>query len=242
MLACQHVVLWGFIMTIFTLAQTKGGAGKTTLAQVLVAELVHRGVATAAIDLDPNLVLSRFIGRSAALKDVVPVGVPGGDSRTADMITDFASRYQAVVIDLMGAATPDVLIASGFSDVVVVPSQVSEADVRCGIETWHHLMTVEQMSRRQIAKAVAFMRTSPAIKTKAQQHVRRQYERAGIPILRAELMERTALKEMGFTGLPPNLTDRQGNAGQNVIAVVDEIIGLLPASQQAGLRQREMVA
>lgn len=226
-------------MPIITLAQTKGGAGKTTTAQILVAEFVHRGMSVAAIDLDPNKVLSRFVARSKAL-DGVEVATPREDVRVSDLIADLSKRYQAVVIDLMGAATPDMMVAIGFSDLVVVPSQVSEADVRCGIETWRMIQEVERLGRREIAKAVLFTRTPPAIRTRAQEHVRKQYEKSGIPMLRSEFMERVAFKEMGFNGLPPNMTDRDGNAARNVIAVCDEIFDLLPrASRPAYVGRKE---
>jgi chromosome partitioning protein len=220
-------------MPIIALAQTKGGAGKTTTAQVLVAEFVHRGISTAAIDLDPNRVLSRFVARSKALAGVA-VATPKDEVRVSDLIADLSGRHRAVVIDLMGAATPDMMVSIGFSDVVVVPSQISEADVRCAIETWRMIQEVERLGRREISKAVLFTRTPPAIRTRAQEHVRRQYEKAGLPILRNEFMERVAFKEMSFSGLPPNLTDRDGNAARNVIAVCDEIIGLLPQAAPAG--------
>jgi len=206
-------------MPIITLAQTKGGAGKTTTAQVLVAEFVHRGMSVAAIDLDPNRVLGRFVARSKAL-DGVEVSTPREEVRVSDLIADLSKRYQAVVIDLMGAATPDMMVAIGFSDLVIVPSQVSEADVRCGIETWRMIQEVERLGRREIAKAVLFTRTPPAIRTRAQEHVRKQYEKSGIPMLRSEFMERVAFKEMGFNGLPPNM------------AVCDEIFDLLPRASR----------
>jgi chromosome partitioning protein len=225
-------------MPIITLAQTKGGAGKTTTAQVLVAEFVHRGMSVAVIDLDPNKVLGRFVARSKALEGV-EVATPREDVRVSDLIADLSKRYQAVVIDLMGAATPDMMVAVGFSDLVIVPSQVSEADVRCGVETWRMIQEVERLGRREIAKAVLFTRTPPAIRTRAQEHVRKQYEKSGIPMLRSEFMERVAFKEMGFNGLPPNLTDRESNAARNVIAVCDEIFDLLPrANRPADARRK----
>jgi chromosome partitioning protein len=214
-------------MAIITLAQTKGGSGKTTTAEVLIAEFTRRGHSVAALDLDPNRPLGRFVARSAALAGV-SVAVPGPDSRVSDLIADLSARHAVLVIDLMGAATPDMMVAIGFSDVVVIPSQLSEPDVRCGIETWQMIREVERLGRREIPKTVLFTRTSPALRTRAQDHARRQYEKLGIPVLKAEFMERTAFKEMTFTGIAPNLEDRSGNAARNVIAIFEEIAALLP--------------
>ena len=214
-------------MAIITLAQTKGGSGKTTTAEVLIAEFVVRGHSVAAIDLDPNRPLGRFTARSPSLADV-RVAVPDGGVRVSDLIADLSARCQVVVIDLMGAATPDMMVAIGFSDLVIVPSQLSEPDVRCGIETWRMIQEVEQLGRREIAKAVLFTRTSPTLRTRAQEHARRQYEKLGITILKTEFMERVVFKEMTFNGAAPNIEDRNGNASRNVIAMFEEIMQLLP--------------
>ena len=219
-------------MPILTLAQTKGGSGKTTTAEVLIAEFTWRGASVAALDLDPNRPLGRFVARAPALAGV-EVAVPGPDARVSELIADLSSRRDVVIIDLMGAATPDMLVAIGFSDVVVIPSQLSEPDVRCGIETWQMIREVERMGRREIAKAVLFTRTSPTLRTRAQEHARRQYEKLGIRVLPAEFMERTAFKEMTFNGSAPNLDDRDGNAARNVIALFEAIVALLPGAAAA---------
>ena len=214
-------------MPIITLAQTKGGSGKTTTAEVLIAEFAHRALSVAAIDLDPNRPLGRFTARASALSGV-QVAVPNDSKRVSDLIADLSSRFDVIVIDLMGAATPDMMVAIGFSDLVLVPSQLSEPDVRCGIETWRMIQEVEQLGRREIAKAVLFTRTSPALKTRAQEHARKQYEKVGVRVLETEFMERVVFKEMTFNGAAPNIQDRESNAAQNVITLFDEVVQLLP--------------
>jgi chromosome partitioning protein len=214
-------------VAVITLAQTKGGSGKTTTAEVLIAEFVFRGLSVAAIDLDPNRPLGRFVSRSSALLNV-EVAVPEGDFRVSDLIAHLSRRYDVVVIDLMGAATPDMMVAIGFSDLVLVPSQLSEPDVRCGIETWRTIQEVERLGRREIAKAVLLTRTSPALKTRAQEHARTQYEKVGAYVLKTEFMERVVFKEMTFNGAAPNIQDREGNAARNVIGLFEEIAQMLP--------------
>jgi chromosome partitioning protein len=228
--SCWHAGKQGDGLPIITLAQTKGGSGKTTTAEVLIAEFAHRGLSVAAIDLDPNRPLGRFATRAPALSSV-QIAVPNGDTRVSDLIADLSGRFDVVIIDLMGAATPDMMVAIGFSDLVLVPSQLSEPDVRCGIETWRMIQEVEQLGRREIAKAVLFTRTSPALKTRAQEHARRQYEKVGVKVLETEFMERVVFKEMTFNGAAPNIQDRESNAALNVIMMFDEIVQLLPRQE-----------
>jgi chromosome partitioning protein len=224
-------------LAVITLAQTKGGSGKTTAAEVLIAEFVVRGFSVAGIDLDPNRPLGRFVARSNVLAHV-RIAVPDGDSRVSDLIADLSRRYNVVIIDLMGAATPDMMVAIGFSDLVIVPSQLSEPDVRCGIETWRMVQEVERLGRREIAKAVLITRTSPALKTRAQEHARSQYEKVGVFVLKTEFMERVAFKEMTFNGAAPNIQNRDGNASKNVITLFEEIAQLL-AMRPVGLESVE---
>ena len=80
----------------------------------------------------------------------------------------------------------------------------------------------------EIAKAVLFTRTSPALKTRAQEHARKQYEKVGVRVLETEFMERVVFKEMTFNGAAPNIQERESNAAQNVITLFDEILQLLP--------------
>ena len=50
-------------MTIITIASSKGGPGKTTLAELIVGTLVADSVNVAALDADPTGGLSRWASR-----------------------------------------------------------------------------------------------------------------------------------------------------------------------------------
>ena len=47
----------------------------------------------------------------------------------------------------MGAATNDTQVALALSDLVVVPSQMSEDDFRAGVETWRQIEEAEEVAR-----------------------------------------------------------------------------------------------
>jgi chromosome partitioning protein len=48
-------------MSIITIATSKGGAGKTTLAQIISGAACERGLSVAAIDADYNHSLSDWV-------------------------------------------------------------------------------------------------------------------------------------------------------------------------------------
>jgi len=127
-------------MAIITFAQVKGGSGKTTAAMCTVAELVARKSSVAALDLDPNRPLGEFFARVSDLKHV-EVAVPNSERRVTALVKELAKTYDNVVIDLMGAATNDTQVAMAVADLVIVPSQMSGTDFRCGVETWQKSAT-----------------------------------------------------------------------------------------------------
>lgn len=217
-------------MAIITFAQVKGGSGKTTLAKCMVAELVARGEAVAALDLDPNRPLARFFSRIPELAGV-EVAAPDQRHRVSMLVRDLAGRFDNVVIDLMGAATNDTQVALALSDLVIVPSQMSEDDFRGGIETWRQIEEAEAIARRRIARAVLMVRTSSgAVRPRVEAFLREAYLGEGAHVLTAAFGERTVWKEMSYAGWVPPLHDRGGNAAENFAAIFDELMSLLAAA------------
>jgi chromosome partitioning protein len=220
-------------MPIITFAQVKGGSGKTTLAKCTVAELAAREASVAALDLDPNRPLGRFFARIPELAGI-EVAVPDGDRRVSHLVRDLAARHDHVVIDLMGAATNDTQVAMALSDLVVIPSQMSEEDFRGGIETWRQVEEAEAVARRPIARAVLMVRTSAgAVRPRVEGFLREAYAQAGAQVLAASFGDRTVWKEMSYAGWVPVLHERDGNAATNFAAIFDELMGVLAARDTA---------
>jgi len=217
-------------MAIITFAQVKGGSGKTTLAKCMVAELIARGEAVAALDLDPNRPLARFFAKIPELADV-EVAAPDQQRRVSMLVRDLSGRFDNVVIDLMGAATNDTQVALALSDLVVVPSQMSEDDFRGGIETWRQIEEAEAIARRRIARAVLMVRTSSgAVRPRVEAFLRGAYLGEGAHVLTAAFGERTVWKEMSYAGWVPPLHARGGNAAENFAAIFEELMALLAAA------------
>ena len=212
---------------IITFAQTKGGSGKTTTAMCTVAELIARGSTVAALDLDPNRPLGGFFARVPELKDV-QVAVPSPDRRVSALVRDLAKSAEHVVIDLMGAATNDTQVAMSLADLIIVPSQMSETDFRCGMETWSQAVEAEEVTGRQIARAVLMVRTSSgAARPRVEGFLRDQYEKQGARVMKAAFGDRAAWKEMSYSAHVPHLHDRNSSAAQNFVGVFDEMMEMI---------------
>jgi chromosome partitioning protein len=214
-------------LAIITFAQVKGGSGKTTAAMCTVAELVARGSSVAALDLDPNRPLGEFFQRVPELR-AVEVSIPTSERRVSSLVRELSSRNDNVVIDLMGAATNDTQVAMALADLVVVPSQMSGTDLKCGVETWRQAAEAAEISNRAIARAVLLARTSAgAVRPRVEAFLREQYERVGAHVLSTSFGDRAVWKEMTYSAHVPHLHERQSNAAKNFISVFEELMSLI---------------
>lgn len=220
-------------MAIITFAQVKGGSGKTTAAMCTVAELVARGTSVAALDLDPNRPLGEFFERVPELQHV-EVAVPTSERRVSALVRELASRHDNVVIDLMGAATNDTQVAMALADLVIVPSQMSGTDLKCGVETWRQAVEAAEISGRIIARGVLLARTSAgAVRPRVESFLREQYKRVGAYVLATAFGDRAAWKEMTYSAHIPHLHDRDSNAARNFISVFEEMMALIQSAATA---------
>jgi chromosome partitioning protein len=147
------------------------------------------------------------------------------------LVRELAARHDNIVIDLMGAATNDTQVAMAL---VIVPSQMSGTDLKCGVETWRQVIEAAEISNRAIARGVLLARTSAgALRPRVESFLREQYKRVGAHVLATAFGDRAAWKEMTYSAPIPHLHDRDSNAARNFISVFEEMIALIQSSAHA---------
>ena len=116
--------------TVITVAQQKGGSGKTTLTVNLAVDLASRGHKVAIIDTDPQGSLGRwFMARRELMSD------PGMEFSTSSAwgveyeVGKLAGAYDFVLVDTPPKADSDLRPALRKASLVLVPVATSHVDL-----------------------------------------------------------------------------------------------------------------
>lgn len=209
-------------MSIVTIATTKGGAGKTTLARLILSRAVMSGLKAAAIDADFNHTLTDWV--SAVARHPIAVWHELDETKIVPLVTGLHDAHDVVVIDTAGAASQATIFAIGCADLVLVPIAPSAADIVEGIKTMNLIRSAAQMLRREIQARVVLTAVQPG--TNIAEHVEKEVVKANLPVLRTRLHRLVAFQEMSFTGIPPT----SGHAGIQTANFLDDLesLGGLP--------------
>lgn len=118
-------------MTIYVVANTKGGVGKTTLALNIGVALAKMGRDVAMVNGDRQLTLSIAINNRAAHADVPQLFCPHypDGAQLRQQVQLMRSKYQDIVIDVGGRDSTSLRAALMLADVVLVPFQPRSFDV-----------------------------------------------------------------------------------------------------------------
>lgn len=202
-------------MSIITIATSKGGAGKTTLAQVLLGTLTGEGKGVSAIDADYNQSLAKWIKTFAMSSIIVRSVIDEG--KMIPTAQELETNHELVVIDTAGTPTQATVFAIGCADIVLIPCQLSSADIIEAIKTNDLVLSASKMVRREILSRVVLTDYQPF--TNVAEHTEREVEAAGLTLSRARLNRLVGFKEMTFTGKIPD----RGKGAAQVQSLISEL-------------------
>jgi chromosome partitioning protein len=223
---------WGFSVhngsgraTSIVIAQSKGGAGKTTLAAhlgVAFAELFH---AVILIDTDRQGSLARWHQRREAREG-------GGGTRLTFIATTGwqlssellrrARENELLLIDTPPRVDAEVRAVIKCADLVVVPVQPSPVDV------WATLSTLEMARSEQVPVLLVLNRVpARAALTSA---MRQELARYDVGLASTSISNRVALAAAFSEGWGVTECAHGSSAEMEIVALAAELWGLLPSS------------
>ncbi len=221
-------------MPVISVANPKGGAGKSTTALVLGTTLASQGASVSIIDCDPNRPIQAWSGGPS--KSTVKVLADVSESQIVSVIDAERAARQFVIVDLEGTASRMVSRSITRSDLVIIPMQASAVDAAQAARAVGLVREEEQVIGRSIPLRVLFTRTSPQIPTKNEKLIIDELRAAGVPMLTTALNQRTAFQSL-FTyrvtldELDPALVNGIEGAVTNAFKMAGEVVDVIRGLQ-----------
>jgi chromosome partitioning protein len=205
---------------VITIAQQKGGAGKTTLAAHLALAWAAAGRRVAVIDIDPQASLSSWFQLrrerlKAAAADIDVAAVAGW--RVAAEAERRARTHDIVLIDSPPHAATEARIAVRAANLVLVPVQPSPMDL------WATRATLELARSERVPVLLVLNRVPP--RAKLTEAMLREFVALDAPIAATQIGNRVALAASLAEGKGISEVAPTSRAGEEIVALAREIAG-----------------
>ncbi|BAI73025.1 cobyrinic acid a,c-diamide synthase [Azospirillum sp. B510] len=207
---------------VFTVAQQKGGAGKTTLAAHLAIAWAQLGHRVATVDIDPQGSLTRWHAVRAEATNGRPgfthVQITGW--RTQAEVERLARGHDIVVVDSPPHAQTEARIAVRAASLVVAPVQPSPMDL------WAVHPTIDLAAQEKRRLLLVLNRVPPRARI-ADELVAKVHELVAPPAVElaaAQVGNRTAYAGTLMTGLSVTEAARKTQAAAEMQALAEEIL------------------
>jgi chromosome partitioning protein len=205
--------------TVITIAQQKGGAGKTTLAAHLAIAWAGQGRNVALVDIDPQGSLAAWHAlRTERLGD----GKTGLDFaaitgwRTAAEVERRARDHDIVVIDSPPHAETEAKLAIRAAHLVVMPVQPSPMDV------WATQPTLD-LARRERVKVLLVLNRVPS-RANLTETMLAKLADLGAAVADSRIGNRVALATSLAEGLGITEAAPSSRAAEEIVAAAEEIM------------------
>lgn len=210
---------------IITIAQHKGGAGKTTLSTQLSAALSNSGASVLLLDLDPQGSSTEwFRAREKTLGDKNSIAhsqVQGW--RLMKDLPNLKNQYDYIIIDTPPHAESESSVSIRSADLVLIPVQPSPLDI------WACAPTLKLALSEKRPLLIVLNRVPP--KSKLNTTIMEKLEGMGIPVSHQALGNRVPYAASIMLGLGVVEYDPKSTAADEIRNLVKEI------QKQKALRQ-----
>lgn len=226
-------------MPAISVANPKGGAGKTTLTLVLASELARSGASVAVIDADPNAIIAGWGRKRTAQGRVQPFEIVAGpkESELVRLIDRYTASHDFVLIDLEGTASRMTSRALARSHLVLIPFNLSPIDAELAANAVALIQEEAEALGRSVPFRLVRSRDNAAIETKTAKRITGAIRDAELPLLSAGLVERAAYRDIfDFAATLEELEDSQTSglpaARRNALDVARAVVEAVQQEMQ----------
>jgi chromosome partitioning protein len=217
--------------SIITFASKKGGSGKSTAAMALAGALGLRGHRVLVVDTDEQgscLMYARAADDDARPFPATVVSLAGSGPKLHRELKQHLELYDYIVVDTpAGTAFEATQAALLVSDLCLVPCQPSPADL-WAVTGIRQLIDAARVVNESLA---AFVLPSRVAQTGLANDVLRALAEVGLPVLGAQLGNRTAYPEAMLAGKPVQwLGSSAKTAATEVEAMTSAVLKILETS------------
>jgi chromosome partitioning protein len=210
---------------IITVAQQKGGAGKTTLAAQIAVALLKSGAKVVTMDIDPQGSLSLwYAARMASLgskNKLIHQQLQGW--RLKKEAERWAKECDYVIIDSPPHTESEAQIAIRAADLLLIPIQPSPMDL------WASRPTVKAAKDDKIKTLLVLNRVAQRAKLTAS--IVDKIKELDTPIAKSSLGNRTSYASSMVSGKGVVESDPNGPATSEILELVKEIKKFVNASE-----------
>ena len=215
---------------ILTFASSKGGVGKSTTCAAIASALALAGDRVLLIDLDQNRTLERW-SRKAPIKGLTVAATEPNKFGAFFRDKESSGEFDHICIDLPGSREVTMFKVLARSDLVVIPAQASEPDLREALVVVSDIRDVGETTGRAIPYRLLLTKVYP-LRTRVTDFAYAELARLGLPLFRTALVERSAYREMFLNGQPPTVTEAGKGAGLEVENLLAEIHAIVAESNK----------
>lgn len=202
---------------IITIAQQKGGAGKTTLAIHLAVAWSLAGQRVAVVDIDPQGSLTEWHKvRAADGADTGLTHLQVSGWRTQKEVERLARDHDVVVVDSPPHAETEAKLAVRVADLVIVPVQPSPMDL------WATRPTLDLATGEK--RAVLLVMNRVPSRGRLLDAVAEKARDLGVPVADASLGNRIGFAAALMDGLSLQETDPRSRGAEEIAELAAEIL------------------